>query len=242
MKTLSYILVALLMASCNIKENTSSLNYTNQELELLCGKLEDVAFLDFSLTKDDQFYHFQSQIERDICSGLFAFNGQVIFDSADTLSILTIVEKYCEGYVHEGPPPPCVLIRNQQVIITEHNEVLIENEKIDIDSVEQHITILTKKFFIDNNFRPAAFEIDWDKQSDIAMRKLVFKKVIDGALIAANKLSLSKYQKGLGQLSEEELTSLKRDITIAISFDYSRFTPPPPPPQLNIDDYTELDN
>ncbi len=74
------------------------------------------------------------------------------------------------------------------------------------------------------------------------MRKLVFKKVIDGALIAANKLSLSKYQKELGQLSEEELTSLKRDITIAISFDYSRFTPPPPPPQLNIDDYTELDN
>ncbi len=239
MKTVIYILIAIVIVGCGLKENTTSSSYCDQELELLKGHFEDSAVFDFKLNKDEQFDNIQSQIEKDICSGFFAFNGQFILTGKDTLNILTIVERYREGYVHEGPVPSCVLIRSQQVIINENNDVLIQNEPTDLDSLVEKVAMLSKEFFIVNQFRPATFEIDWDERSSISVRKLVFERVIKGALNAANELSILKYQKKLCDLDENEMSTLKSDFLIAISLDYPSMQTLPQP--LSDDKYLELE-
>ena len=216
----------------SVENNESKLQLCSKELDLLSlSNFGDTAIFDFSLTKEEQFDNLQSQIEKDICREFFTFDGQYIVGDNDTLTILTVIEKYSEYYVNDEPEKvevPCVLVRPIRIFINENNEILLQNKVVPIDSLVSKVVIVSKDYFIEKRYRPSAYAFDWDVKSDIKIRKLVFKKVFDGFFIMANDYSVSKFGKEICMLNQDQWVIIRKTLIMAILLKYEEIIQPNP--------------
>ena len=232
MKHFTKILTLIFLVNGCTKDNHKILSYCDQEIQLLKGNSSLTINFDFGLDKSEQFENMQSQVDKNLCNSVVPLNGKFGLSPADTINILIFSEKYCENDTTSGDMP-CFLTRSLKILINKKSEILFENDLIPIDSLATHLARHSKEFFIDNEFKYAVYDLEWEKETPTDFKKLVFKQTIDGYLFAANKYSQTLFQKNICALDSIEIQKITRKFRMVIGI--SDELPPAPtlPKELN---------
>lgn len=180
------------------------------------------AIFNFELTKFQQFDNIQSQIHKNICDGMFLFNGQYVFSNKDTVELFTVIERFCKDSVIDSDDElaPCVLVRRKRIKLISNDSIFLDNSYIELNHLSDSVYHKINDFFIKNDYKMIAFDLDWKENTSIIARENVLKVVIEGYLLKAMDLSLEMFDTDLCTLDKEQLTELKRKFYLLISIEF----------------------
>ena len=219
-------ILILTLVSCT-QSKIDKLILCENEIELLKGN--STLQVDFGLNMDNILENLQSQIDKNICNGVYPLNGHFRLTESETIETLILTEKFCKDdttYTEQ----PCVLIRTIQVFINENSQILFDGNLLELDRLSLNIAKKSREFFIKNGYKYAAYQIYWDNKTPIEIRKSVYKEVVSGYLLAANNLSNSIFKKDICQLENEGIENIRRQFRMVVSFK-DNLPPLPPPPK-----------
>ncbi len=231
MKCIVNIFVILLLYSCQetvtTNENTdcNQVNYYLQE-----DSYNDVKF-NFNLSPEEQFQHFQSQVNISLCHGYTLLNG--MFNIGDSyFETLLITDYLCEDTIHEFVEQPSVLLRTKQILINAKGNILVDGELIKSDSLSESVSKLTRDFFYANEYKIAAFEILWDKATNNKIKFNCFNSIRNGFISSANQIARLEFGKEICHLDSIDVRKLRSKLRFA--FVLSRRPNPPLILDMNI--------
>jgi len=230
MKTITLITILILTIVSCTQSRIDKLTLCINEIKLLKSDSSFNVDFDFSLNMENQFENLQSQIDDNICNKVYPLNSRFHLTETNTVETLIITEKYCNddtAYIDQ----PCILIRTLRIFLNRNSQILFENNILEIDSLKQRIAEVSKDFFINNNYKYAAYQIYWDERTPIEFRKAVYAEVIRGYLIAANDLSISMFKKDICELKDNEIEKIQKRFRIVFSLK-DNLPPLPPSPKI----------
>jgi hypothetical protein len=105
-------------------------------------------------------------------------------------------------------------------------QLLVEGNLVSVDSLRLIIEKYSITEFIDNHYKTASFEVNWDSGTSLESRKTTVKAVINGYLDSANELSDSIYGMKVCELNSMNLKALKNSYHFEIKL--RDYIPPPP--------------
>lgn len=245
MKFHHLIISILVLLSCEESNLQNSILNCENKQNLLSAPLDESALFNFDLSRDGQYDYIQSQFKKDICRGMFPFNGNYILDEGDTIKLLTVIERFCKDRVPEEDEEmmPCVLIRRKRICLISDDSVLIDNSFVKMSRFKDSIFHLTNEFFIKNKYRLIAFDLNWLNNTSEFARKSVLRSIVTSYIQRAELRSKEMFNLNLCDLSNEQLKELKRQFKLLISLEYPLALPPPPPVKFRVDeDDTTISN
>jgi len=221
-------ILILMIVSCT-QSRIDKLTLCENEIELLKGNSPSQVDFDFSIIMENQFENLQSQINQNICNIVYPLNSRFHLTETSTIETLIITEKYCKDdttYTDQL----CILIRTLQISLNKDSQIHLEGDLLEIDSLSISIAKTSKDFFINNNYKYAAYQVYWDNKTPIEFRKAVYSEIIKGYLIAANNLSISMFKKDICRLKDEEVEKIKKRFRMVFSLKDNLPPLPPVPP------------
>jgi len=234
---INILILIIVISSCQI-DKKNSLDLCEQELNLIKGNSTLTVEYDFNLDKQKQFENFQSQIDINICNGVFPLNGRFCTSTSDTINVLIFAERFCENDTTNNSEILCFLTRSLKIQIDSISKIRVEDEIVPKDSLTDFIAHRAEEFFIKNEFEYAIFDLESDKNTLTNLKKYVFERVVDGYLLAAEKYSIRLFNKKICKLNNDEIIEITRNfrLVIGVSDDVPKPPPPPPPPKYLIDE------
>lgn len=232
MKHFIKILTLIFLISGCSGDNHDASKYCDQALQLLKGNSTLTVNFDFELDKSEQFENMQSQVDKNLCNAVVPLNGRFELLASDTINVLIFSERYCENDTTSNDIL-CFLTRSLKIQINRKSEIFYEGDLISLDSLANHVASDSKDLFIDNQFRYAVYDLEWEKNTPTESKKIVFRKVIDGYLSAANKYSTTLFRKNICELDSMEIQEIARKFRMVIGISDELPPPPPPPKELN---------
>ncbi len=216
-------LVLAFFSICLLNYSKSSSDFDSfceNEQALLSDTNTSVHF-DFLLNEEEQFLSFQKQTDFDLCNRFERLNGIFQIEGQD-VEVSIVSEGYCKESNTEMP----IIHRSNFVgiLINMKGEVLIDYEKVHLDSVPREVVKYLHYYLIKDGFRKTVyFNLTWLEETSLNLRKQVFVSVLRGYLQFVNGLALDNFNKEICELESRQLIWLKENFRMA--FWNSRMVP-----------------
>ena len=205
----------------------------NQKLYLLKSDTLSPVNFDFNLSKENQFNSIQSQLALDICNGVYELNAKFPLSPEDTVEVVLIVERICEEDLY-GLELGRAYGKSNQIHINQNGQILMEANVLSENSLEAEMQALFSSY--DSGNGPLVFQIHWEDETPIPIRKRLYESIIEGYLGVVNDKALLHYQKGICDLNISEMKALKQRYRMAFKLKSSL-----PPPKFLLDHEIDAD-
>jgi len=227
------ILVTLFFISCEDEkieglveiEKENPLGFCDNEIALLKSDAEEEIVFDFEQCmksikenqKCEQIEFIEKQTDIDLCNGRNEFAANFNISNNKSINLTLITEKNCDGNYSY----PIRLDNIIEILINGDSKILLEGEYVsNIGSLDLRVNETIQKE-IDDGYYPvhgkAMFSIQWDSKTPLKDRISVFENTVKGYLLAANKMSQSKFDKEICNLTDYELLEIKKMYKICYS-------------------------